>query len=204
MRETADHSGTIIARTAGTKLAKLTPDALSAVARHGDELVEPVIAKLGDDGARAMRSLSPQSARTFVNMSDDLAASPYRNEWLDLITTYGDRATEWLWARKGSIAVGTMATAVVLKPEAFFQAGEHVAVSAIETTGSDFIKPVIEESAEHIAEPIANRLTDGVLAPVLIGTVACFLFILWYGRSFLFWFLPRKGGASSSLNSGRS
>jgi hypothetical protein len=51
---------------------------------------------------------------------------------------------EWLWKRKGSIAVGTVATAVVLQPEEFLQASERVAVSTIGQIAVPFAKQAAE------------------------------------------------------------
>jgi hypothetical protein len=115
-------------------------------ARVGPHVAASVVGKFGDDGARALASLSPTGAQRLASMADDLAASGRGTDWMKLIAQRGDEVMEWLWKRKGSIAVGTVATAVVLQPEEFLQASERVAVSTIGQIGA----PIAKQAAEAI------------------------------------------------------
>jgi hypothetical protein len=97
------------------------------VARYGDDVARPVISNFGDDGARALGSLTPVGAKRLATMADELAAGGRGGDWMRLIAQRGDEVTDWLWRRRGAVAVGTVATAVLLEPEEFIKATERVA-----------------------------------------------------------------------------
>jgi hypothetical protein len=102
------------------------------VARFGDDVARPIIARFGDDGARALNSLSPVGAQRLAAMSDGLAASGRSRDWMRLIAERGDEVTDWLWKRRGGVAMGTVAAAVLLEPEEFIKASERVAAPFVE------------------------------------------------------------------------
>jgi hypothetical protein len=120
------------------------------IVRASDDVARPIVARFGDDGARALNSLSPTGAQRLAAMSDDLAAGGRGRDWMRLIAQRGDEVTDWLWQRRGSVAVGTVATAILLQPEEFLQASERVASSAINAAG------------EHVAGPIVRSAASGI------------------------------------------
>ena len=95
-------------------------------------------------------------------MTDDLAASGRGKDWMKLISERGDEVMAWLWKRRGSVAVGTVAAAVVLQPEEFLRASEHVAASAMEAAGTHVLQPLIAQGARHIAAPMAERAAEAI------------------------------------------
>lgn len=109
------------------------------VVRYGDDVARPVLSTFGDNGARALNALSPTGAKRLSAMADDLASSGRGEDWMKLIAQRGDEVTDWLWRRRGGVAVGTAATAVLLQPEEFIQATEHVATATI--TGTVAVLP---------------------------------------------------------------
>lgn len=77
-----------------------------------------------------------------------------------MIGESGDAVATFLWERKLSVGVAAAATAVVLAPRDFVQAGENVATTTIATVGSNVIQPLIAETAQHVAGPIAKEVTN--------------------------------------------
>lgn len=120
------------------------------LARASDDVTSTVIAKFSDDGARALESLSPAGAERLAAMSDELAAGGRGRDWLRLIADRGDEVTDWLWERRGSVAIGTAATVVLLQPEEFIQASERVATTTINAAGEHVAGPVVERAATAI------------------------------------------------------
>jgi hypothetical protein len=118
--------------------------------RGSDDVAARVVGRFGDDGVRALNSLSPTGAKRLAMMSDDLAGSGRGRDWMRIIAQRGDEATDWLWQRRGSVAVGTVATAVLLQPEEFIEASERVATTTINAAG------------EHIAGPIVNSAASAI------------------------------------------
>jgi hypothetical protein len=137
------------------------------IVRASDDVARPIVGRFGDDGARALNSLSPLGAQRLAAMSDELAASGRGGDWMKLIAQRGDEVTDWLWKRRGSVAVGTVATAILLQPEEFIQASERVATTTINAAG------------EHVAGPIVRSAASGIpwalVWFVVIGGAACVL-----------------------------
>jgi len=120
------------------------------VARISDDVAAPIVAKFGDDGARAVASLTPTGAERLATMSDDLAASGHTQKWLGLIAQHGDVAVDWLWERRGSVAVGTAAAVVLLEPDEFIQATENIATTTINAAGEHVAGPIVGSAARAI------------------------------------------------------
>src|SRR5438270_311241 len=81
--------------------------AAEAMLKH-KSLAEPLIAKFEMPAARAMDVLSGQNARRLAMMADDgeLAALGQTPALLETVAKYGDRAMDFVWRNKGSLAVG--------------------------------------------------------------------------------------------------
>lgn len=167
--------------------------ALSAIAKHGDEVCRPVVAQFGDDGARALAAVSSESAAKLAKMAPDLAKNPKSSEWIGQIVTGGDKVVSWLWEKRLSIAVGTTATAVLMQPEKFLEAGEHVATTAISAAGEHLVEPMIAETASHVMEPLVREISKplvtqvlpvvALLSAVLAGLMLAWL--CWSGKRFV-------------------
>lgn len=179
-RTTAESTARVAGKTAVQEGASVSADALTK--------------QFGPAGAKAAAALSEESAARLVAVSDELAASGQASQWLSLIADSGNVAVDWLWERRGSIAVGTTATAVLLAPKEFVQASQEFASDSVNAAGKYVFEPLISESAEHVAEPLAKNASvmatgGGVPWMWLIGwTVA--LAVLWYQLRRLW---PRRG-----------
>ncbi len=181
-------------KAGATTARAATREVLKATAKHGEDICAPVVMQFGDDGARALSAVSKESGAKLAQMSSDIAKHPQAGEWISTIAKHGDAAVSWLWNRRLSIAVGTTATAILLQPESFLQAGEHVATAAITATGEHLVEPLIAETASHMVEPlmreIAKPLATKVL-PVLALSLAA-LTAVWVG-----WLCCRKKSVKS-------
>jgi len=135
------------------------PRNLAIFVRHGDDAVqamikhpgiaESVIEKLGQPAARAMHSVTPQNARRIAMMADDgiLATANKAEEFLAVISKYGDSAAEFIWKHKGALAITTVGAAFLADPQAFLDGTRdiaEIAVRPIDSAAREFTKGVAE------------------------------------------------------------
>ena len=143
---------------AASKLAAHT------LTQHGDDVIRIVAREVGDEGTKALAKLSAKGGKQFAEIAGELAHHPSKQAWLALIAEQGDAAAAWLWKRKGSIAVGTAATAVLLQPADFIRASEEMVSTALTTTGEHVVQPLIVESVRHVAGPLAEHTAQAASA----------------------------------------
>lgn len=127
---------------------KYGDDAGEALVRHG-EMVIPLIDDLGQPAARALSKLNGQNARRLVMLhrSGDLQkAGPHRDDVIDVIIRYGDKAMDFIWRNKGALFVGATLVAFVSDPEAFLNAGVHLVGTAVHATG-EAVGTVVSQAA---------------------------------------------------------
>jgi hypothetical protein len=151
----AGKAGSTVVRQAGKDVGALA-------AKFGARVTTPVVGKFGDDGARALASLSTTGGERLASIADELASSGRGKDWMKLIAARGDEVMEWLWKHKGSVAIGTAATAVALQPEEFLRASEHVATAVLDSAGKHVFEPLIAQGAKHIAGPMAERAAAAI------------------------------------------
>lgn len=134
------------------------PGNLAIFVKYGDEAAEAmikhpgvaasVVEEFGAPAARALRSVSGQNARRIAMMADDgsLAAANKADGILDVIGLHGDRAADWVWRHKASLAVASVAAAFIADPEPFLNGAVEVA----RIGGQTIVRPVTEKVAESI------------------------------------------------------
>ncbi|MCA9183618.1 MAG: hypothetical protein KDA51_19285, partial [Planctomycetales bacterium] len=130
--------------------------------KAGSSASKQVMERLGIEGARAMKKLSPAARDKLATMSGALAKSPHRTAWLDAIAKHGDSATNWLWKHKGGVAVGTVATAILVKPDKFLEMTGSVAESAVEATTKHVISPVVKPASVQLGASIVTAMAASV------------------------------------------
>jgi hypothetical protein len=158
-RKTLQESGEALLRKSASGLGD---NAARLAARHGDAVVAPLVGKFGDDAAQALGKLSPRQARRLALVGEELAATGRGADWLRVIAEKGDVAADWVWANKGSLALTTVGVAFLADPDAFLSSGERLATTAVVTAGHEVARPLIEESAKHVAPAVVEK----VLTPV--------------------------------------
>lgn len=175
-----DHAGPH-AKTAAQLLARFGDDAvflaarpqtLSLVGKHGDQAVrvlvkhkgiaEPIIEKFGDRGIQALAPLSQQNGRRLAMLLDDAAIlKPGKaDELLQIIGSYGDRAMNFVWDHKGTLAVTAVLATFVAHP------GDYI-------TGA---RDLAKVAGENIARPVAE-IPSKVAVEVVRGTNCTFVFV---------------------------
>ena len=172
--KTAGKVVTTGSKEAGEQIVVQSGKALAVV---GMSSADQILTHLGPAGVQSMKKLTPVGASRLAEVSAELAKSPHKSEWLRMIGESGDSVATFLWNRKGSVAVAAAATAVVLAPSDFVQASEGVMKSAISTTGAHVIEPLIAQTAQHVAGPVAREVTKQAMANVPWTLVFCLSFM---------------------------
>lgn len=119
-----------------------------------------VTSRLGAAGTRAMAKLGSAGKQKLAEMSSLLARSPYKAGWLETIAKHGSAAVDFLWRHKAGIAVGTFATAAVLRPAEFLETIEGMTTATVNATGEFVIKPVISGTTEHVIGPAVSKVVE--------------------------------------------
>lgn len=124
--------------------------------KHGDEaaeamirqraVAEPLIRSFGRPAAVALRTISTRNGRRLAMMADEgtldrIGRTP---EVLDVVGKYGDRAMDFIWRNKGSLAVATALAAFLADPEPFLAGTAEIARVAAENA----VKPLAEVPKE--------------------------------------------------------
>ena len=165
--------------TTGTKEAgeQIVVQSGKALAVVGMSSADQILTHLGPLGVQSMGKLTPVGASRLAEVSAELAKSPPKAEWLRLIGKSGDSVATFLWERKLSVGVAAAATAVVLAPDDFLQASEGVLTSTISAAGKHVMEPLITQTAQHVAGPVAREVTKQAMANVPWTLVFCLSFM---------------------------
>ncbi len=163
-RESAEQ----LARKAGLAASRCTDNALSAVVRYGDSAAG-LINHFGDDAAQALVKVSPRNGRRLVMLEQELAQSGHAEPILKLVGNRGDALVDWLWKNKASVAAGVGITMLLKNPDAVLNAGATVTTAALDSVGTNVVRPV----TEGIMWMISRLLM--LLALTAVGTYALWL-----------------------------
>jgi hypothetical protein len=129
-------------------------EAADALIRHG-EIAEPLIISMGKSAAVALRAISSRNGRRLAIMAEDGAFSGIGRtpELLDVIGRHGDRAMDFIWRNKGSLAVAAALAAFLADPEPFLDGA------------TDITKIVAENGVRPLAE-VPKEVTKEVVRRV--------------------------------------
>ena len=163
-RESAEQ----LARKAGLAASRCTDDALSAVLRYGDSAAG-LINHFGDDAAQALVTVSDRNGRRLVMLEQELAQSGHAEPILKLVGKQGDALVECLWKNKATVAAGVGVAVLLTNPDAVLNAGATVTTAALDTVGTNVVRPV----AEGVVWTISRLLM--LLALTAVGTYAVWL-----------------------------
>jgi hypothetical protein len=67
---------------------------------------------------------------------------------------------DFLYKHKAGSAVGTFATAAVLRPADFLETVSTITSSTVNATGESLVKHFVTGTTEHIVGPAINRVVD--------------------------------------------
>ena len=117
-------------------------DGTEALLRHG-AVGEKVIEQFAEGGAKALSKVSPQSGRRLAMLADEGLMKP---ELMDVICRHGDKACDFLWRQRNSLAIGATMAAFVANPEPFLDGTVQLTKVVADTA----IRPVTEGVASHL------------------------------------------------------
>ena len=154
--------------------ARYGDDAAEALIRHR-LLAESLVEQFGHPAAQAMKSLGGQNARRLAMMaeSQELQRLGRNEELLRLVGQYGDRAMDFVWRNKGSLAVSSVLIAFLADPEPFLAGTRQLGSEVIQAVGQP-----LAVSAEKTAEGIAKNTNWTAVLLVITGA----LLVVWLIR----------------------
>ena len=180
-------------KTAAAGGSKLASQGAKAAVVAGMSTGKVVATHLGTAGTNALAKLSPSGGKKLAELSSQLARNPHKGEWLKLLTNsqVPEKVADFMWQKKGSIAVLSVATAMAMQPDEFLQAAEGVATTTVTVAGEHVMKPLISETAEHIAAPVATEVARQASASIPWGTIFTMV-ILTVTFTGAYWFIRRR------------
>ncbi|MDX1964413.1 MAG: hypothetical protein SFX18_14775 [Pirellulales bacterium] len=142
-------------------VANLGDNAAAALVKHGNAAT-PVISKFGGEAAEALAKLSSQEGRQLAIMASEgtLAIIPQSPAVLRVIGKYGDRAMNFVWRNKLTLASVAACAAFVSNPEPFLDGAKDLSVVVAENA----IKPLAQVPAELAKE--AGKSTEWTIVIV--------------------------------------
>ncbi len=170
------------------------PKALAHFTRYGEDagavlvkhpaVAESLIERGGPSGVKALEAVTTRNGRRVAMlMEGDLGKVARSTELLDVIAKYGDRAAQFIWENKGSLAIGTTLAAFLANPEPFLDGTKEMAKIAGETTarplaegvahGTNWTVVVLAVLAVAVGMVLLLAVRFGLLRrPVPVATVA--------------------------------
>lgn len=129
--------------------AKYGDDAAEALIRHKG-LAAPLIEKLEAPAARALNALDGQNARRLAMLADEgtLTKLGQTDGLLGVIEKFGNRAADFIWRNKGTLAVGAALAAFLQDPQPFIDGTRDLATIAGQPV-ADAVKETARESARQ-------------------------------------------------------
>ena len=179
--------------------------AAAALVKHPGGICEPVIEQFGGQAVRALEAVGPQSGRRLAMMMSEgeLARIGRTPELLGVVSRYGDRAMEFIWKHKFTLAGSAALTAFLLNPEPFISGARDITQIVAENA----VRPIAEIPGK-MAQEAASRMNWNLIAVVFVvvcGGAAMVVIPRWWsavrlmlpggGRKAM---LPRSGGGAST------
>lgn len=131
------------------------PKSLALAARYGDDAAEALIRHpgvaeeaiegFGKSAATALKSLDGQNARRLAMLADEgtLAKMSRRDELLGVAGKYGNRAMDFIWRNKGTLALSAALVAFLNDPEPFINGTKDLA----KVVGENIAQPIADQAA---------------------------------------------------------
>lgn len=163
------------------------PRELAIFYRHGDAaipamlkkrtLATALIEKYGLPAAKAMQSLNGQNARRLAMLSRDgnLLAGKQSVPLLNVVSSYGDRAMEFVWHNKGALAVSAVLVAFLAEPEPFLDGARDLTGDLARRAATPLVDSVAQ-GCKQVAADIARRTNWTLLLLAVIAGVVCLRF----------------------------
>lgn len=141
--------------TAMNHVLKYGDDAAEALVKHPG-VAEPLISKTGQQAVTALSKVTQQNGRRLAMLEGNLA----KPEVMAVVAKHGDRAVDFLWANRATLAGGAALTAFLVNPEPFLNGARDLA----------------EVATDGVVKPFVNGVTSVV--SLVIGVVGLLLVCL--------------------------
>lgn len=137
---------------AGAARVLSRPWAMKHFLAHGDEcasvlvrhpgVAEPLIEKGGAAAVKALGAVNPQNGRRLAMVLDgELAGQAAKHpEVLNVVARHGDRATEFLYRNRATLAGGAALTSFLASPEPFLDGSRDI----LSVAGENVAKPAVD------------------------------------------------------------
>ena len=150
-------------------------DAAEALLKHPG-IAEPLIEGFGKPAIVALGKLGPQNGRRLAMLAQgEFARIGRSDDLLGVIGRFGDRACEFVWRKKGALAVGATLGAFLSDPEPFLDGAASLADSVAEHVVAPLADPVGRAAGEVVRDggPLLARIAAVILiAGTLLGAAA--------------------------------
>jgi hypothetical protein len=125
------------------------PRKLALFLKHGDTaadallkhpgIADDLIEKYGVNASQALSRLSRAPSQQLSMMAADgtLDAMPQKNKLLAVVAKYGDRAMDFVWRNKGSLAVASVLATFLSEPETYISGARQLIADPV-------LKPIAE------------------------------------------------------------
>ena len=151
---------------------KCGDNAGEAMIKHG-EIADPLLESAGKSAAGALKSVSTQNGRRLVIMSEqgELTKIGRTPELLDVVAKYGDRAMDFVWKHKASLADAGMLAPFLANPEPFLDGDLDIAKVVAEND----LKPTADAPGQVVPEEAngVNWTLVTVCGIFLLGVMVC-------------------------------
>ncbi|MFM8572534.1 MAG: hypothetical protein ACKOAU_13135 [Pirellula sp.] len=143
-------------------------EAGEALIKHGS-VAEKLITQAGSPAVGAMKQLSGQSVRRMAMLADEPATATLakNTDLLGVVGRYGDRAMDFVWRNKLTLAGGTALAAFVANPEPFLDGTRQL------------VENTVESVASNVGKPIAEQLGDAKQWTWRILAISAMLLLFW-------------------------
>lgn len=121
-------------------------EAGEALIKHG-AVAENLIASTGSPAVGAIKQLSNQGVRRLAMLADEpsTVALSKNPDLLGVVGRYGDRAMDFIWRNKLTLAGGTALAAFVANPEPFLDGTRELVEKSVDSLASNVGKPIAEQ-----------------------------------------------------------
>jgi hypothetical protein len=147
------------------------PAAMKQFLQHGDDaamvlvrhpgVAEPLVARAGEPAVRALAAVNPQNGRRVAMLLDgELAGVGRHPEVLGVVSRHGDRAADFIWKNKATLAGGAALAAFLANPEPYLDGTARLA--------DGVVKPAVQETG-RVASNLIWSLAAVVAAAVAAG-----------------------------------
>lgn len=178
MAKYGDESMHIISRPGRlTIFLRYGDDAASAMLKHG-EICDPLIKKFGAPAAKALVQVSDQNARRIVMMANEgeLLTTSKAPELLETIGKYGNKAVEFVWKNKATLAVGSTLAVFLADPQPFIDGVKELASVPINNV-SKLPNDLVNEGAKEAAKKTNFTLLGIISIFSITGIIAWRMFL---------------------------